>query len=254
MIIGAQLYTLKKYTQDLDSFADALCRVADIGYTAVQVSGTCEFEPEWLREQLKKNGLVCAVTHTKLPLMQEDPQKVCSDHKTFGCTRIGLGAMPGFVHDDTYVRDIFAQLHPVVDAFRANGCKFYYHNHQIDFNRGKDGRTYLEWMLEEFPAEDLGIIFDTYWAAFSGVNPAEVMRKELKGRLEVIHLKDMIIEGKEQRFAPVGSGNLNFDPILEAAEELGTQYLLVEQDKSYDDDPFDCLKKSYDFLRSKGLH
>ena len=254
MIIGAQLYTLKKYTQDLDSFADALARVADIGYTSVQVSGTCDFDPEWLKDQLKKNGLVCAVTHTKLSAMQEDPAKVCENHKTFDCRRIGLGAMPNFQHDDDYVRAFLKGLHPIVDAFRANGCKFFYHNHQIDFNRGKDGRTYLEWMLEEFPPEDLGIIFDTYWAAFSGVIPDDFMRGYLRDRLEVIHLKDMVIDVKEQRFAPVGSGNLNFDRILEAAADLGTEYLLVEQDRCYEEDPFDCLKKSYDFLKSKGLH
>ena len=35
MLLGAQLYTVREYTKNLDDFADTLKRVADIGYTAV---------------------------------------------------------------------------------------------------------------------------------------------------------------------------------------------------------------------------
>ena len=57
----------------------------------------------------------------------------------------------------------------------------------------------------------------------------------------------------EQRMAPIGWGNLNFDAILAAAEDAGTEYLLVEQDNCYGEDPFCELKKSYQYLRSCGL-
>ena len=53
MKIGAQLYTVRHACKDLDSFAETLKRVADMGYTTVQVSGTCDYEAEWLAEQLK---------------------------------------------------------------------------------------------------------------------------------------------------------------------------------------------------------
>ena len=39
--IGAQLYTLRDYCQTTDGFADTLARVADMGYTTVQMSGCC---------------------------------------------------------------------------------------------------------------------------------------------------------------------------------------------------------------------
>ena len=38
MKIGAQLYTLRDSCKDLESFAETLKKVADIGYTTVQVS------------------------------------------------------------------------------------------------------------------------------------------------------------------------------------------------------------------------
>ena len=67
MKIGAQLFTLREMTQTPDGFAGALKRVADIGYTAVQVSATCPFEAEWLKAELAKNGLQCVLTHTPVP-------------------------------------------------------------------------------------------------------------------------------------------------------------------------------------------
>ena len=51
----------------------------------------------------------------------------------------------------------------------------------------------------------------------------------------------------------MGWGNLDFDAILAACADSDARYLLVEQDDCFEENPFDCLKKSYDFLRSRGL-
>ena len=66
MKIGAQLFTVRESCTTLDDFAQTLDRVADIGYTTVQVSGTCAYEADWLAEQLKRTGLTCNLTHYNL--------------------------------------------------------------------------------------------------------------------------------------------------------------------------------------------
>ena len=91
MDIGAQFYTLHDFCKDLDSFAESLKKVADIGYKTVQISGTCDYEPEWLKEQLKKNGLKCVLTHIPSEKLQNDPAKVAADHDVFDCKYVGLG-------------------------------------------------------------------------------------------------------------------------------------------------------------------
>ena len=63
MKIGAQFYTLRDHCKTLEDFSESLKKVADIGYTEVQISGVCQYEPEWLRDELKKNGLKCVLTH-----------------------------------------------------------------------------------------------------------------------------------------------------------------------------------------------
>ena len=40
----------------------------------------------------------------------------------------------------------------------------------------------------------------------------------------------MVTRERQQRFAEVGEGNLNWKAILKQAEQSGVEYLLVEQD------------------------
>ena len=61
----------------------------------------------------------------------------------------------------------------------------------------------------------------------------------------LIGLLDMI--------AVVGEGNINFEAVIAAAADAGTQYLLVEQDDCHGEDPFDCMKRSYENLKALGL-
>ena len=80
MRVGAQLYTLREYCKTLDDFALTLRRVADMGYSIVQVSGSCAFEADWLKKELDRNGLQCVLTHTPAPRILGEIQKVCEEH------------------------------------------------------------------------------------------------------------------------------------------------------------------------------
>ena len=87
---------------------------------------------------------------------------------------------------------------------------------------------------------------------YAGGDVCDVVDK-LSGRLTAVHLKDLIIVGNDQRMERVGYGNLNFPKIIKHLEKAGTKYLLVEQDNCYEMDPFECLKQSYEYLKSQGL-
>ena len=52
---------------------------------------------------------------------------------------------------------------------------------------------------------------------------------------------------------PEGSGIQDIPAILEAAEEAGVEYVIVEQDVSVDRDPLDAAKMSRDYLKTLGL-
>ena len=251
MKIGAQLYTVRDFAQNTDDLEKTLARVAEIGYREVQVSGTCAYEPAWLAERLRKYGLSCALTHTAMDKMKQDPAGVCRDHAVFGCNYIGIGSLPGGVNDEKY--DAFVQdFLPVAKVFRENGCKLFFHNHHWEFARSRTGERFLERFLADFPPELLSITLDTYWVQYGGASPEEILRA-LASRAECVHLKDLAIVGGKQRMAVLGEGNLNFPKIIAAAEDAGTEHLLVEQDDCYGEDPFECLARSYRYLRALGL-
>ncbi len=252
MTLGAQFFTLKDFCKTPDGISESLAKVADIGYTTVQISGTCEFEPEWMASELKKNGLKCVLTHTKPDKILADTVGVCNDHKTFGCNNIGIGMMPQADFSVENYNKFVEDFLPIAKTIKENGCKLYYHNHYQEFWKREDGKNIFEHMLEDFPVDLLNITLDTYWVQYAGGDPAQWIKK-LSGRLECIHLKDLDMVEKEHRMAPVGYGNINFDSVLRAAEPAGVEYLLVEQDKCYGVDPFECLKKSYNYLTSLGL-
>ncbi|HHV51107.1 MAG TPA: sugar phosphate isomerase/epimerase [Clostridiales bacterium] len=254
MEIGVQLYTVREYTKNLEDFAKTLERIADIGYRVVQVSGTCAYEPEWLKGQLDRLGLKCAITHYNIDRIAFDTDKVVDEHKQFGCEYIGIGCMKNALNNGMEDYKEFYRLYkPAGKRIAELGCKLMYHNHAFEFARtGKGGPIYLEKMAEDFSPEELGFTLDTYWVQAGGGNPVQWIKK-LAGRVDCVHLKDMAYENGQQRMAPVYEGNIDFDSILEACEAAGTKYLLVEQDDCYGEDPFECLKKSYQNLRAKGL-
>ena len=247
MIIGAQFYTLRNFCKTLDEFSETLKKVADIGYTSVQISGTCAYEPEWLRDQLKANGLKCAVTHIPGDKLKADPVKVAHDHDIFDCEYVGLGCY-NFAAEDATTEKFTEEYLPVAKAIHSAGKYFMYHNHDAEF-KWENGKTILANLAEKISPELMGFTLDTFWVQAGGGDPAAWI-EYLSGRVPCIHLKDY---SYGRKMAVIGEGNINFDRVFKSAEKAGTKYMLVEQDECYGEDPFDCLARSYKYLSSLGF-
>ena len=99
--------------------------------------------------------------------------------------------------------------------------------------------------------DNFGFILDVYWLSYAGINPESFIRKN-KDNIACVHFKDMDYKDGKQIFAPVGYGNLDWDGIIDACKSADTEYALVEQDVCLED-PFLCLKKSYDYLIKKDI-
>lgn len=257
MEIGVQFFTLRDYCKNLEDFAESLKKIADIGYKNVQISAVCDYEPEWLKEQLDKNGLRCVVTHTPVDQLKGDIAKVCKNHEIFGCDYVGLGFHDfSLTKDGIKCQDFIDEYTPIIKATKANGKTFMYHNHAKEFLILDDGKRVIEKIAETFSPDELGFILDTFWVQAAGGDPAYWIEK-FAGRLPVIHLKDYKYDENFKEFndniAVVGEGNINFDRVFEKAETSGVKYMMVEQDNCHGENPFDCVKRSYDYLRSCGF-
>lgn len=249
MQIGAQFYTLREQCQTLDDFALTLRKVADIGYKTVQISGTCPYEADWLKEQLDRNGLKCVLTHIPVPRLTGETEQVIADHHTFDCHYIGLGWYAFDESKDDANYDHFMRTFvPVAEKIHVGGKYFMYHNHDQEFKK-LGSQIVLEKLAQDIPAELMGFTVDTFWVQAGGGDPAQWIEK-LSGRVPAIHLKDFAYGRK---MAVVGEGNINFDRVFTAAEKSGTKYMLVEQDDCNGEEPIECLRRSYEYLKACGF-
>ncbi len=257
MQIGAQLYTVKDSCQTLEDFSETLKKIADIGYKTVQVSASCDFEGAWLRDELKKNGLKCVCTHTKPDYLKEKLDDVIKSHSEFGCDNIGLGSFKFNAPDDSDYEQFKLVYTDIIKKITASGKQFMFHNHNREFKKLSNGNLVIDQLAEDFSPREMNFILDTYWIQMGGADPAYYIEK-FKGRIPIIHLKDAVMRPAldvsfSNYFAVIGEGNINFDRVFEKAESSGVEYMLVEQDKCYGEDPFYCLKRSYDYLKSCGF-
>lgn len=251
MQIGAQLYTCYKRTQTLEDLDLALKKVSEIGYRSVQVSGTCAYEPEWLRDELDKYGLTCALTHIAPARIINETEEVVKQHAVFGCKHIGIGGMPTNMRGSLEGYNEFKKVYlPAAEKMRDLGAKLLYHNHCFEFDK-LDGKDVIERILEDFPEDSIDFTLDLGWVAFAGKDVVELINT-LKGRLSRIHLKDYADKPEDGSIEtsaylrPIYEGKLDYDSYINALSRVGCEYMLVEQDYCYDEDEFDCLRRSYE--------
>jgi len=88
---------------------------------------------------------------------------------------------------------------------------------------------------------------DTYWVAHGGEDPVRFIDR-VGNRLALLHVKDMAA-GPERRFAPVGTGTLDFRAILAAAQKVGVKWAIVEQDECYETPPIEAVRISFNNLK-----
>jgi sugar phosphate isomerase/epimerase len=254
-VVGAQMYTLRNFAQTIADISETLHKVREIGYTSIQISGFGPVDPAQVGKLVEDNDLTVAATHVGWNRFLGELDAVIAEHKMWNCKHAAIGGLPGEYSSPDGLKKFIDELGPVADKLGAAGMTFSYHNHSHELGRLGES-TWLETLYAQAPAEMLKAEIDTYWIQHGGGDPAAWVHK-YADRMPLLHLKDMCMavaeDGKrEQRFAEIGEGNLNWPAIMEAAETGCVEYLLVEQDNCYGRDPFESLAISYNNLKSMG--
>lgn len=244
--LGVQLFTLRDKCKDAEGFEETLKFLDSIGCHVVQISGIGDIDPQVVADLIKKYNMEVCVTHKSYDRMKNDLDALIYEHDLINCKNMGIGAMPGNVHESAEgVTGFIVKCNEIAEKMKAKGKQLCYHNHALEFEV-YDGLRTFERLIEEAP--DLQFIPDTYWMQVGGVNPAEYMKK-LKGRVEVCHFKDMRIVNNQQRFAEVGTGNIDFDSCYQTCKEIGVKYIVIEQDLCYEKDVFESVRIGFEGLK-----
>ncbi len=251
--IGAQLFSTRDLTQTPEDF-DRLCKyLKDIGYKTVQVSGT-PLDAKIMREILDKYELKTVVTHKSFDDFRDNIDSVIEYNKTLGSDICGIGMMPhDYLQSKEKLDEFITVANKACEKLAREGLVFGYHNHHYEFIR-VDNELVFDRLINETNPDVFKFIVDVYWCQYAGVNPVDIINR-LKERAVVLHFKDYSISypGFEIKMTDVGYGNMNWDSIIYAAEKAGSQWAMVERDDAPDFGSVSCLKKSYDFLTTKGF-
>lgn len=250
MILGAQMYTVRAYTQTVKDFDFTLGEIAKIGYKTVQLSAIgSSITPHIAKELCDKHGLSIVLTHSDVNRILNDTEQVIKEHKLMNCNYIGLGSMPDKYRNLEWISHFEEDFREPINKIKEAGLLFMYHNHNFEFEK-VNGSYYLDYLLDAFTPDELGITLDTYWLQAAGTDVCQWIER-LKDRIPCVHLKDMAVIKHDSVMAPVMEGNMNFTKILKTLEGTNCKYILVEQDVCRES-PFECLKKSYDNVSALG--
>lgn len=255
MIVGAQLYTLRDFCKTPDDIRSSLKKVAEIGYTAVQMSGIGAIPYPLFKQYCDENGLDVMLTHNSYDRIVNHTEELIADHDILGCDYIGIGApMPDQADTEDHYKAFVEGLCKAAEKIHAAGKVFGYHNHHIEFQPIGNMTVPMDYLLATFPSH-VQFIVDTFWVDYTGRKSADFL-KQVAGRIDCVHYKDLLRVEKDGKteitMAPVGEGELDWPAIHQACEQGGTKWIIVEQDSCNGEDPFDCMRRSYQNLVSMG--
>ena len=261
--IGIQLFSVgEQMEKDPKGTLKAL---ADMGYVGIETCGSFYgMEPCEFKAVCDEYGLKIISAHVWYPNLVEETEKTISLYKSLGTEYLAIASLWGdLAYGKKDPKEGMANLNTVCPIFKENGLQVLYHNHDGEFEKD-NGKYHLDYI---FDGVDEGLIMpeiDTCWAAVGHGDVSDLLRR-YDGRCPVIHLKDMYCRGaygfentKGERpegcaVRPVGYGRLDIIDIIHTEEEIGTKWIIIEQDSpSFGLSRLECAALCREWLKKQG--
>lgn len=264
-----QLYSVREEMKQ--DFKATLQKVKEMGYEGVEFAGLFGHSAKEVKEMCKELGLVPVSAHVPYAeLLKGD--ETFQTYAEIGCRFIVIPWVGGECHAGGEKNEEFiAHVKWFGELANKYGMRLCYHNHDFEFEKF-EGAYKLDLLYKAVSGDLLETQLDTCWVNVGGVNPAEYIRK-YADRVTIVHLKDFVgaksenmygLIGKAEEdkkkaegnfeFRPVGGGLQNMPEILKASEEVGAEWVVVEQDQPCPGrTPVECAQESIRYLRSIGV-
>lgn len=244
--VAVQPYTVRE--QLAQDYTGTLERIAGIGYRGIELGRPPEgMSISEQKALLNRIGLQVIGTHTGFDSFDFDPDDIADYLDEVNGGRYAAISLRFDSKEDVVAKA--AKLNTIGEQFRNRNVQFLYHNHDWEFQQF-EGEYALDILLRETDPELVKLELDTYWVKRGGADPVAYLSK-LQNRCPHLHIKDME-NGEEAFFAEIGEGILDFRAIAQTAEQVGTQWLVVEQDQSRRN-PLESLEISYRNLKAMDL-
>ena len=265
--VGVQLYSVRdNVAQD---FYGTLKAVKEMGYDGVEFAGLFGNTPEQIKAWCEELELNPISAHVPLSDMMADIDGVINTYKTIGCQYLAVPYLPDDLRPGTeQFEPTVAAISEIAKKVKDAGMQLLYHNHDFEFKTLEDGTYGLDYIYSQIPADLLQTELDLCWVKYSGVDPAEYLRK-YADRSPVVHFKDYFFDGPKEgdpyaligeeekeaepqtvfEFRPLGCGMQDLQSLIDAFKDANSKWIIVEQDSpSMGMCPMGSIKKGLDNL------
>jgi sugar phosphate isomerase/epimerase len=234
--VGLQLYSLRdQFAKDVPGTLD---KVKAFGIRNVELAGTYGLTPEKFEALLSARGLKAVSAHFPYERYRDDVEGIAAEAKTFGMKYAGCAWIP---HNDPFdektCRAAIAVFNKAGEALAKHGITFFYHVHGFEFQPTGQG-TLFELLLAETNPRFVSYQMDVFWIVHPGQDPVKLLEK-YGSRWQLMHIKGMksgtptgLLTGHTEvtNDVPLGTGQIDYPPILRAAEKAGVRWYIIEDE------------------------
>lgn len=235
--ISYQLYSSRNFPP----VENTLTMLGRIGYTGVEGYAdllTTDAAVDSLKRGLDTSGLAIPTCHFGFELVRDAPNRVIELARQMGVDTVLVPAIADRVRDARGWADFGRELAEAAKPIEDAGLSFGWHNHDFEFADLGGVERPLDLILAG--SENLALEIDVAWVVRAGHDPVEWIQR-YAGRVTAVHLKDIAPAGqnaKEDGWADVGHGTLDWPAILAALESAPVRHFIVEHDNPSDDRRF----------------
>lgn len=255
---GMQLYTVRNDISK--NLAGTLQYVAKAGYSQIELFGFDgkKFFGKTAKEfkaMFKANSLTAPSGHYYLPSFFYEGKDDVWKSAIEAANIMGNEYMViPYLDDKHRSTEDFKKLVDVIgkaaELTKAAGMKLSYHNHDFEFGKMDDGKTYYEFLLTQTDPKMVYFEMDLYWVVYAGHNPIDWFKK-YPGRFTMWHVKDMTTNKKgEKESTQVGDGTIDFSSFFAQRKLSGLKYAFMEQE-AYTMPEEQCIKRSINYMKKK---
>ena len=233
---GLQLYSLRDdFKKDVPG---TLKKVQSFGIRLLELAGTYEVPPAKFKEMLTAHGLQPVSAHFPYDRFKDDPESVAREAKALGVQYAGCAWITHTgAFDEKQCRGAIEVFNRAGAVLAKHGLKFFYHIHGYEFQPHGQG-TLFDLLVAETKPEHVVYEMDVFWVVHPGQDPVKLLGR-YGNRFELMHVKDMKkgvksgdLSGKSdvRNDVTLGTGQMNWPAILQAAEKAGVKYYFIEDE------------------------
>ena len=233
---GLQLYSLRDdFKKDVEA---TLRKVQSFGIQRVELAGTYDLAIDKFKAMLAAHNLQPVSSHFPYERFRDDPEAVAREAKGLGVQYAGCAWITHIdAFDEKECRGAIEVFNRAGAILAKQGIKFFYHTHGYEFQPHGQG-TLFDLLMTETKPENVSYEMDVFWVVHPGQDPVKLLGKYGK-RWELMHVKDMKkgvktgdLSGKSdvRNDVTLGTGQMNWPAILQAAERAGVKYYFIEDE------------------------